>query len=72
MLFPCVAGHDALLAAKTVANVNAAAATLASVMDDLDGALASQSGFLVGSWICKSRSDAGFPSLLLLSSCCPS
>lgn len=55
VLFPCVAGHDALLGAKTVAAVNAAAASVAGVMQDLDAALATQPGFLVGAWIGASR-----------------
>ncbi len=53
VLFPCVAAHDALLAAKTEAEVAAAAAAMAGVMADLDAALATQQGFLVGAWICE-------------------
>ena len=51
VLFPCIAGHDALLAAKSESDVIAAAALLSEVMSDLDGALASQQGYLLGSWI---------------------
>ena len=54
-LFPCVAGHDALLAAASDAAVDGAAAALRGVLGDLDALLGTTAGFLLGAWLEDAR-----------------
>ena len=49
--FPCVAAHDALLAAKDVPALEAAMGALRGVLTDLDAVLGSMRGFLFGEWL---------------------
>jgi alpha-N-acetylglucosaminidase len=49
--FPCVAAHDALLAARDDAALDAALAALRGVLADADALLGAMRGFLLGEWL---------------------